>query len=164
MRWFIVQSSLEDAVSVAALAQSPSGKRFSHQRRLPGSVLARARLELQRSIENIRPAATFDDLHAEVQNIVGGIPGIGELYVYDTAVRIGVKRQLSPKHVYIHAGVREGARMCGLDPTRTKIPMSDLPNALRTLEPNEVEDILCIYKHQIAGAAMAERANSRCFA
>jgi len=101
---------------------------------------------------------SFERLHSEIERLVGPLRGIGELYVYDTALRIGAYRGLNPKRVYVHAGVRVGARNLGLDPGRSgSIAVGGLPGPLRTLKPYEIEDILCIYKDQLAGAAMAER-------
>lgn len=42
------------------------------------------------------------------------IPGLGELYVYDTTLRIGAKLNLFPDKVYLHAGTRLGATALGL--------------------------------------------------
>jgi hypothetical protein len=150
-RWFALQPTLEKAISVAALALTPSGKRFSHQRRIPVAVLERARAALMSNIEELASITTFDDLHSEVANITLQIPGIGELYVYDTALRIGAKLGLVPLHVYVHAGVREGIKNLGLDPGLSRIAISELPAQLQALQPYEIEDVLCIYKDQIAG-------------
>ena len=162
-RWFEIQPTLADAVSMAALAQAPSGKRLSHQCRIPGSVLEQARALLMRHLERFEQIRDFDDLHAEIDTLTGNIAGIGELYVYDTALRIGAKLGIKPKHVYVHAGVREGIRNLGLDPKQPRIPIVKLPAPFRTLDAFEIEDVLCIYKHQLAGAAIIERNKARCY-
>jgi len=38
-----------------------------------------------------------------------GIPGIGELAIYDTALRIAAKLRFEPAVVFLHAGTRIGA-------------------------------------------------------
>jgi hypothetical protein len=76
-RWFAVQPTLEKAIRVAALALSPSGKRLSHQRRIPQAVLETARSALMSKIECLASTTTFDDLHAEIDNITGQIPIVG---------------------------------------------------------------------------------------
>lgn len=162
-RWFSLQPTLEKAIRIAALALSPIGKRLSHQRRIPGAVLEQARAVLLANIEHLRSITNFDDLHAKIEDITREIAGIGELYVYDTALRIGAKLGLKPLHVYVHAGVRQGIRNLGFDPGLARVPIHDLPSQLQTLQPYEIEDVLCIYKDQIAGAAMAIRDRSRCF-
>ena len=74
------------------------------------------------------------------------VAGIGALYRYDTAFRIGAYRGLFPTRVYLHAGTRKGARALGLDYRKDALEMSEIPAALRTRKPYEIEDILCIYK------------------
>jgi hypothetical protein len=77
------------------------------------------------------------------------IPGIGELTVYDTALRIGAHFGLEPERVYVHAGTREGARALGFENRRTTIDMNELPEPLQRLSAREAEDMLCIYKHSL---------------
>lgn len=162
-RWFAMQRSLKDAVERAALAQMPSGKRFSHQRRIPLPVLKEAQRILLASLDRLEAARTFAELHATAAELVGAIHGIGELYIYDTALRIGAWRKLAPAKVYVHAGVRKGARNLGLDVDADgTIAIKSLPKPLRCLPPCAIEDILCIYKGQLAGAAMTAR-QSACF-
>ena len=52
----------------------------------------------------------FRQLFELVRDLIEPIPGIGELMVYDTALRIGAKLNLKPMRVYLHAGARAGAR------------------------------------------------------
>ena len=74
------------------------------------------------------------------------VGGLGELYVYDTALRIGAKLNLLPNKVYLHAGTRSGAEALGFDGKATVLNVSDLPRELQKLEPHEIEDVLCIFK------------------
>jgi hypothetical protein len=69
--------------------------------------------------------------------------------IYDTAVRIGAKLDMSPDRVYLHAGTRAGARVLGLEWRADSVELSALPSAFRGLPGFEVEDILCIYKHDL---------------
>ena len=52
-RWFARQPSVEQAVVVAALARSPSGKRLSHQSRIPKAALERAHHSLSACLDRI---------------------------------------------------------------------------------------------------------------
>src|ERR1700730_9584939 len=74
------------------------------------------------------------------------VPGIGELYVYDTALRLGAKLGVFPEKVYLHACTRIRVRNLGLDARSTALRMASLRRALRSLKPREVEDVLCIFK------------------
>jgi hypothetical protein len=145
-----VVRSDEDAVSQAGLARLPSGKRHQHQRRIPRAALQESRARLLSNLGALRRSRTFDDLLDLVSALIRPIPGIGELAVYDTALRIGARFDVQPKVVYLHAGTRQGARALGFDPRRNKIRIDELPAALQTLSAREVEDLLCIYKDKLS--------------
>lgn len=57
----------------------------------------------------------------------------------------------------IHGGVRQGARALGLDASQRTPPMAAMPPEMRRLEPFEVEDVLCIYKDELAQHSRASR-------
>jgi hypothetical protein len=75
---------------------------------------------------------------------------MGELVVYDTALRIGARFGLEPEKVYVHRGTRDGVRKLGLDARRETIEMDELPAPIRRLTPREAEDFLCIYKDTLS--------------
>jgi hypothetical protein len=58
---------------------------------------------------------SFADLHAVVSRAIRSVPGVGELTVYDTALRIGAKLGFARERVYLHAGTRQGAKRLALD-------------------------------------------------
>lgn len=140
---FAVQSRVE-AIKRAGLAVRPDGKRYNHQRRIPGDVLEESAKQLRRA--KLDRARTFDELHEMVKGAIGSIPGIGTLTVYDTALRIGATLSLAPTRVYLHTGTRAGARKLGLNWRADSLVMTAIPAAFRELEPREVEDVLCIFE------------------
>lgn len=146
LRWFAIQPTLRATIERAARAESPTGKRLAHQRRIPINALGCASAALVACEAELRTASTFDDVLVTVTRATNTIRGIGELYRYDTALRIGAKLGLLPDAVYLHAGVRAGARALGFDRQRQRIEVAELPHPLRALEPHEIEDVLCIYK------------------
>jgi len=147
---FRAEPTVAAAIERAGRAITPAGKRYSHQRRLPGALLAKAAKELRRA--RVGHATSFDDLHERVASAIGVLHGIGELTVYDTALRIGAKLGLLPTKVYMHTGTREGARALGLNWKAMSLPVRELPPELRTLKPHEIEDCLCIFKDKLQGA------------
>lgn len=161
LRWFAIQPTLDKAVSLAALAQSPSGKRLDHQRRIPRAVLDESRIRLLKEIKRLEDAGTFEELFDVVDSVIGVIEGIGELTVYDTALRIGAKLGLEPENVYLHAGTRVGARNLGVSSSAKYIPVSSFPNALRKLKAREIEEVLCIYKDYLDGNKLFRNARIR---
>jgi hypothetical protein len=84
------------------------GKRCSHQRRLKKAALEQACRSLLDESGPIEQAEDFDEQFMLIRAAVTPIPGIGELYMYDTASRVGAKLNMSPTKVYLHAGTRRG--------------------------------------------------------
>ena len=160
-RCFEIQRTLEATISLAALAKGPGGKRLSHQRRIPESALSESRSRLLEALSILRQARSFEELYETISSLIRSIPGIGELTVYDTALRIGSKLGHEPAVVFLHAGTRKGARCLGLNVSREFIPVSELPRAFQRLKPREIEDVLCIYKAQLCKQHSAKPSQSR---
>ena len=137
LRFFEIQKSLEDAVRLAALAKMPSGKRFRHQYRIPRTSLEKAAAVLLSNLSLVKAATTFEELHRVIENLTGEIPKIGELMVYDTALRIGAYLGLHPSKVFVHAGTREGAQHLGFEGKRRTIEVAELPTAFSLLTPGQ---------------------------
>jgi hypothetical protein len=152
LNWFRQQPTLNDALRVAALAINSKGKRYSHQRRLSKAVLEQARDILLENEEKVRESQGFDDLLALIERQLSPVKGLGELYVYDTALRIGAKIGVFPKRVYLHAGTRVGAKVLGFDGRMKTLEVSQLPDWLQQLQPHEIEDVLCIFKDKLMKA------------
>ena len=156
LRYFKIQRTLEEAVSLAALAKKPSGKRFSHQRRIPKSVLRKVEKQLLAAVPDIRRVKSFEELHRMIEAEILQIFGVGELMVYDTTLRIGAKLGLEPREVFLHSGTRIGARKLGLNGSRKSLPVKELPGPLRKLPAREIEDVLCIYKNILGRVGSAK--------
>ena len=160
-QFFADQRTLSDAVRLAGLAETPKGKRLNHQRRIPPAVLKRSAARLLDRLATLKEAATFEDLHDVVAETIGVLEGIGDLTVYDTALRIAAKRGLEPRRVYLHAGTRAGAGALGFTDGADWILPGDLPSAFRRLRPSEIEDCLCIYKAELRRLADGKSAGRR---
>ena len=143
------QKTLSDAITVAAACTHADGKRHSHQRRIPLSVLGEAARELHAHNEALSIAKSFGQLHAKIDAVIGPIHGIGRLAVYDISHRIGAFLDLEPENVYLHAGAREGAAILGI--FGSVIEKRQLPDAFAPLTAAEIEDCLCIYKDALGG-------------
>ncbi len=148
--------TVEDAISQAALAKDSAGNKHSHQRHVLPESLKESERRLMQSAEALKTAASFHELIELVHDIIASIYFIGELTVYDTALRIGAHRGLEPERVYLHRGTRKGAAALGLGAKREWLDMSELPAQLRVLSPREAEDALCIYKSVLQKLADGE--------
>jgi hypothetical protein len=148
---FANEPSPSAAIRRAAFCETKDGKRHAHQRRIPRRILEHVETKLQAIRRKLSNAANFGALHRLVDEEIGSIKGIGALAVYDIAHRIGAYFGKSPERVYLHAGVRVGARALGIggDSFDPKI----LPKPFSRLAPSEIEDCLCIYKDELLGGA-----------
>ena len=154
--WYRSAPTFQEAVRRAAACQNELGKRCSHQRRIPRAALRAGVATLAGASWALRSCRSFEELHSHVHGLVGGIRGVGRLYVYDVAARIGVVLGLRPRRVYLHAGTRDGARALGLDFRADSIDVTEFPRGLRELKAWELEDVLCIYKSELAGLTRGE--------
>lgn len=74
------------------------------------------------------------------------IYGLGDLWSYDTALRIGFYLRKYPKDVYIQRGVITGViKLFGNNPRERKIQKFLFPQELQELESYEIENFLCIW-------------------
>jgi hypothetical protein len=153
--WFAHQPSLSQAIETAALAVTSQGKRYSHQRRVTKSALEQTLHILSDQERTIQRTQNFDDLFNLIDTALRPVRGIGELYVYDTSLRIGAKLNLLPTKVYLHAGTRDGARALRADASAATLEVAALPREFHCLEAHEIEDILCIFKNELKLATTA---------
>jgi len=84
--------------------------------------------------------------------VLGKAAGLGDLFICDTALRVGAKIGLLPEQVFLHAGTRAGAAALGLSTKPRFLYVSDMPAELQVLAPHEIEDVLCIYAARFADA------------
>lgn len=137
---------LKDAIRHAGLAVDGRDKRYGHQCWIPGDVLIEVEEALQRRRKEIKACTTFHELWSLITDVTDGIHGAGELIAYDATLRLGAHLNLLPAHVYLHAGTREGAANLGLAVNRPYVDVGEFPRELQALEPEQIEDVLCIYK------------------
>ena len=145
--WFKEQPSLRQAIETAARAINRDRKRYGHQYRVWRSAIPQTIAALLALEDRIARVESFDELLRLITEQLRDIAGVGELYYYDTAFRIGVYLGVYPTRVYLHAGTRVGARKLQppVDHRKDALDIGELPPELRTRPPYIVENILCIY-------------------
>lgn len=153
---------LRQAIERAVLSVRPNGKVHNHQSRVKLKARLRLGRFMVRDIKRLRRCQTFEALH---DCVVGyEVPGIGPVTAYDVATRVGAYLDLAPRYVHLHAGCLQGMRALGLGghlPSETLanlrvgayLDLGVLPTALRRLEPDQVEDFLCVYRQVLANVA-----------
>lgn len=102
-------------------------------------------------IMNIKYNRTFEDL-VNVLNCIHNIRGVGDLMLYDTALRVGAYIGILPqKKVYVHSGPKDGInKLFPYLSKKSKAYTIDINSfnhvpELRKLGAYHIEHFLCIY-------------------
>lgn len=133
-----------------------SGKIHPHQRRVSRLARKQFAFDLQNHQAVIYSRADFEKLYDNIERFCKK-SGIGELTVYDTAMRLGAFLEkhrggcFKPQKIFLHNGAMEGARKLFRRREIAKPCSRMSPSAFANCFPNketwEVEEILCIYKN-----------------
>jgi hypothetical protein len=155
--------TLAAAISSAAMCVTPEGNRHSHQRRIPKAALQEAKRCLIAAEGALADAGSFEPLYGIVVNELRHVRGIGALTTYDIAASIGAYLGWAPARVYLHAGAAAGAKAVGVRSGEERsVPLDAFPRELRSLPPYHLENLLCIFKAQLAGAPLEFEAAPGC--
>lgn len=105
----------------------------------------------------------FEDLYDHVRMLLKPISGIGDLTIYDTALRIGYMQNVLPQqYVYLAAGPLMAAKK--LFPGRSfkfREPIQTFYPLFGNMKSWDIEDFLCVMKRYFtAGGVNVTRVNS----
>lgn len=139
--------SLEEAVSKSASAINVYGKIDNHQRRIGKNLLNLGASMMITNIEKLKKCKTFKEIFEISEEVKNSVLGLGDLWSYDTALRIGFNKNLYPKDVYVQAGVKKGVEKLFYPKIKKGrcLPMSIFPSEFHILKPHEIENFLCIW-------------------
>ena len=151
--YYVSQPSLEAAIRAAACASKSDGKPGKHQRKGSAESLKVAEEKLVAMEEVLKSFKTFDALLEGVERAILPIPGLNDVYAYDTATRIGAYLNIWPKHVYLYSSTRTGAKQLGIVTKKRLLLFNSLPAAFQELEPYEAEEALSNIKKLIGEPA-----------
>ena len=148
-----LMSRPEKLIHDIAWGRTANGKIHRHQWRVRRKTKETVEKLLKDKWEDImsRDTLSFEDL----MNIFMPIKGVGQLYAYDAALRLGECFGVKPEKVYLHRGALDGAKaLLGRDKIRgrTYVNMEELPLELQCLAPYHVENFLCIYKEKLVSS------------
>lgn len=155
LNWFRDANDLHLAIMKASESVVPNVKgqlkRHSHQRRLKKGVIESATSALLGKAHRFERAKAFNDIFVSVKGAIGGQPGVGPLYVYDVALRIGAHLDIYPDKVYLHAGALKGAiRIFPRDNLGRTLHKDAFPKEYQGLTSYEIENLLCLFHDCIA--------------
>ena len=96
----------------------------------------------------------FEALYDDVRSIIGGIKGIGDLTIYDTALRIGFTMYpmvLPCRYVYLARGSKAGATklLNPITPLNYREPACLFAPYFGNMSSHFIEDFLCVLKDYI---------------
>jgi len=147
--YFQTLDSIEDVIRFAC--HGKDGKIHGHQHLVGKAKLEQARKKLQKCSDEIATIVSFDDLLTLVEDRTSSIYRFGVLAVYDTALRLGAHLDVWPEVVYLHAGTKNGCQALGVAIKGGTVEMAQLPKPIRSLQPHQAEDFLCIFKDALDG-------------
>jgi hypothetical protein len=146
-RDFYKSLELVNAIENAAIAKMRNGKMASHQWRVGKNKCEEGQAKLLAKEIEIKKCKIFEELFEITEGVKKSTKGLGDLWSYDTALRIGISLGIYPTEVYIQAGVKNGLKK--LFPEKTpkgrSLPLSIFPKELQILAPYEIENFLCIW-------------------
>lgn len=160
---------LSIAINRACASRDSNGKMHNHQTRVPKNAKIKFADELladqaviQQDIDDAWSTKkdAFDALHDRLAKIGAKVPGVGPVYLYDVATRVGAYLNVAPTSLYLHAGVWQGwLALCTATmasppsaalrrhwKTKGRIKQKRLPEEFKDMTADEVEDFLCTYR------------------
>lgn len=146
-RFYAEKTSFQEVVSLAAKAKGPCNGIHPHQRRVGAKRLSEFAKSLLEALPDLKKLKSFEELYNAVE--ARKIEGVGELTVYDTALRIGWYLKIEPEKVYLHCGAKKGAKNLGVGEGEKTISADKFPSDFHKFKPYEIEDCLCIYKDSL---------------
>ena len=152
------QKNNNKLIELASLSRYKSGKKHPHQRRINNDSLKKFSRSLIKRKRAIIKSRSFSLLLCILKS--ARKKGIGELTIYDTALRIGISKNIKPNEVYLHAGTKKGAQILLKSRIRTdSLTISELPTSFHALSVSCVhaEEILCIYKDALKNSKACEK-------
>jgi hypothetical protein len=154
-------TSFDEALIMAARARIPAGpnkafRKEPHQIRIaPADLMAG-----YRALKS-RPAPTwrnpnFASLLAETTQVANQTPGLGDLWAFDTALRLAIFFRCKPTDLHLHAGCRTGAeRLLGRRLGQT-VPLSSFGWLRDRLGAPHLESFLCTLKDYLHPALLSQ--------
>jgi hypothetical protein len=144
-------ASLEEAIWLATDSIGQNGKMYPHQVKVRKSSRDALAVTMSRKLRP-RRLSGFHDLFLFTRDNAPW--GIGELTIYDVALRVGAYLNLEPKRLYLHTGVRAGITSLA-DAARVRISVKaswlippDIPWRFEDyMTWDDTEDFLCTYRN-----------------
>ena len=149
LEWFSQKESFSLALKEAVCAKDQWGKRLSHQRRLLQHVIPDSLELLQSEAKGLKNSKTFDELFGKIETALNTVFSAGDLYKYDTALRLGAFLGIYPTRVFLQTGALSGAKKLSRSLNQRSMPLTFFPEPFHSIAPFEMENLLCCYKEEL---------------
>jgi hypothetical protein len=148
LKRFFQSLSFQAAVEYASSGVTPHRKIHPHQRGIGVKLLRRSATLLKKQLPLLRKARSFAHLFIITEACKSELKGLGDLWSYDTALRMAFNRGRSfyPQTVFVQRGVRKGVRKIFSEKSfkERTLPMKIFPKEMRSMKPFEAENFLCV--------------------
>jgi len=145
---FFKSISFHSAIEYAASGVTPHRKIHPHQRRIGIKLLRQSAVLLKEYLPTIRKAKSFGDLFLITEAVRSKLKGLGDLWSYDTALRMAFNRGKTfyPQAVFLQIGNRKGIKkIFSKTPMKQQtLPPKIFPREMRILKPFEIENFLSV--------------------
>lgn len=138
---------LKKAIKKASTGMNPNGKMNSHQWRIGLKTGMKGAIELLKRYNEISNASSFEQIFEVTEKVKNLIFNLGDLWSYDTALRIGFNKGVYPKEVYVQAGVKKGVlkALPGFKVKQRSLSLDRFDSIYHLLEAYQLENFLCIW-------------------
>lgn len=147
MESFFKSLSFEKAIEFASLGYDENEKMNPHQHRVGKDKCKSASQKL--NIQAIAQAKTFEEIFAQTEKVRISTHRIGDLWSYDTALRIGFNLNIYPTTVYLQSGAKKGASHLINRKLKRSEPIEAFPTEFHSLKPHQIENLLCVYESSL---------------
>jgi len=153
IRKYYESLDFDDAIKKAAQGKNPDGGLNSHQYRLGYDLCERSSRIISKDEykRRIYKAKTFIDIFQVTEEIRMNTPKLGNLWSYDTALRIAFNKDrdenMLPNKVFVQCGVKKGVKkiLNGKLPKGRSLPVDIFPEEVQKLKPYQIENFLCVW-------------------
>jgi hypothetical protein len=137
--------NLTQAIELAVDGRRRDGKMFSEGSCIRASSKKKMTQALLRAKDKLRACRDFEAVYEIVRTSAKW--GIGKLTIYNVTARVAAHMGIHPEaFLYVHSGPLRGWKaLTGTKANPHRVPVEQLPKALRRLPVHRVEDLLCEY-------------------
>jgi hypothetical protein len=146
---FFKSLSFHAAIEYAASGVTPHRKIHPHQRGIGVKLLRQSAAQLKKRTPNIRKASSFSHLFLISESIRADLKGLGELWSYDTALRMAFNRGkiFYPQAIFVQRAIVKGIKkiFTKMPLRQPTLPLKIFPKEVQCLKPFEIENFLLVW-------------------